>query len=169
MLSQAIKEGGPLAISRYIEGQGTALYNLAAGQGLEGVVAKRKSSLYYPGKRTKDWIKFKHLQDDDFVVCGYIEKGSGVVSLVLGQYDAAGNIVDKGHVTLGVSREAFAVISKVGEGRPLFPQKTEYDVKWLRPELVCTVKYMEKMATGGLRQPVFKGLREDKDPCDCEP
>lgn len=167
LLEKSVGENGRLAISRYIQGAGVALYNLAAKQDLEGVVAKKMDSSYHPGKRTKDWIKFKNLKDDDYIVCGYIEKGGGVISLVLGQYDAAGNMVDKGHVTLGVSQDSFRVISSVAEGRPLFPQKPEYDVKWLRPQLVCTVKFMEKTATGGLRQPVFKGLRQDKLPEEC--
>lgn len=167
LLKWSIGENGRLAISRHIQGKGVALYDLAAQQGLEGVVAKKMDSLYHPGKRTKDWIKFKNLKDDDFIICGYIEKGSGIISLVLGQYNTAGNIVDKGHVTLGVSHDAFRIISHTTEGHPLFLQKPEYDVRWLRPQLVCTVKFMEKTASGGLRQPVFKGIRQDKQPEEC--
>jgi ATP-dependent DNA ligase len=47
---------------------------------LKGIVAKRKDSKYYLDKRTKDWIKIKNLQDDDFVVCGYILKGGSIIS-----------------------------------------------------------------------------------------
>lgn len=167
LLKKAIGENSRLAISRHIQEKGVALYNLAAQQELEGIVAKKIDSLYHPGKRTKDWIKFKNLKDDDFIICGYIEKGGGVISLVLGQYDAAGNVVDKGHVTMGVPQDSFRIISREAKGAPLFPQKPRYDVRWLRPVLVCTVRYMEKTGTGGLRQPVFKGLRQDKLPEEC--
>ncbi|WP_312281037.1 RNA ligase family protein [Oscillibacter sp.] len=164
LLGKAVSENGTLALSRYIEQAGTTLYDLAAQQGLEGVVAKRKGSLYYPGKRTKDWIKFKNLKDDDFVVCGFIEKSGGVVSIVLGQYDGD-QLIYKGHVTLGVSKQAYQIISSIPISKALFADSEE--TVWISPVLVCTVKYMEKTASGMLRQPVFKGLRDDKTPKDC--
>ena len=165
LLEKSVSENGTLALSRYIEQSGTALYDLAAQQGLEGVVAKRKGSLYYPGKRTKDWIKFKNLKDDDFVVCGFIEKSGGIVSIVLGQYNG-NKLIDKGHVTLGISRQDFRVIS--GIPRSTAPFTDSEDTVWISPVLVCTVKYMEKTAAGMLRQPVFKGLRDDKAPAECQ-
>lgn len=168
LLQKMIKsENDRLAISRYIEEQGKALYEAAAKQGLEGAVAKRKDSLYQPGKRTKDWIKFKNLLDDDFVILGYIEKENNVVSLILGQYKV-NNLIYKGHVTLGVSREDFKIISRTKTAKPpLDAPKGNENAVWIKPELVCTVKYMEKTSNGGLRQPVYKGLRDDKDPKDC--
>jgi len=164
LLEQAVLENGTLAVSRYIDKTGIALYELAAQQELEGVVAKRKKSYYFPGKRTKDWVKFKNLQDDDFVVCGYIKKDGGIVSIVLGQYDH-GELIEKGHVTLGISRDDFQIISSVPRtSAPFFDHE---DTVWIKPVLVCTVKFMERTASGKLRQPVFKGLREDKEPKDC--
>ena len=169
-LSKAVKENGRVAVSRVIEGRGKALYALTEQQGLEGVVAKKKDSLYYPGKRTKDWIKCKNLQDDDFVVCGYIRKSEGVTSLVLGQYKD-GALTYKGHVTLGVSVPNFRRIEAAPRiAAPSFPVPAgsgNERAVWLEPELVCTVKYMEKTRGGGLRQPVFKGLRDDKAPDSC--
>lgn len=166
LLERTVSENGTLAISRVIEESGIALYDLAAGQSLEGIVAKRKGSLYYPGKRTKDWIKIKNLQDDDFVVCGYIDKGNGVVSVVLGQY-GGDRLVYKGHVTLGISRDDFRAMTQAPRSNPIFDD-TGDEIVWIKPELVCTVKYMEKTASGMLRQPVFKGLRSDKEPKDCQ-
>lgn len=168
LLQKVIKsENDRLAISRYIEEQGKALYEAAAKQGLEGAVAKRKDSLYQPGKRTKDWIKFKNLLDDDFVVLGYIEKENNVVSLVLGQYQKS-KMIYKGHVTLGVSREDFKIISGTRTAKPPFaPPKGNENAVWIQPKLVCAVKFMERTSNGGLRQPVYKGLRDDKAPKDC--
>ena len=167
-LSLAVSDSPTLAVSRTIEGQGIALYNLTEHQGLEGIVAKRMGSLYYPGKRTKDWIKCKNMQDDDFVILGYIHKGSGVTSLVLGQYHA-GEIVYKGHVTLGVSSEGMQRIEQCGKlPAPSCPVPAgNENAVWVRPVLVCTVKYMELTSSGSMRQPVFKGIREDKRPEDC--
>lgn len=168
ILDSTVKEGGRLAISRYIEEKGTDLYNLTVDKGLEGVVAKDKVSKYYFDKRTKDWIKIKNLQDDDFVVCGYILKDKGVTSIVLGQYGDDG-LQYKGHVTLGVSGGSFRKIRELPRiSSPAFdaPVGNENAV-WVEPVLVCSVKYMEKMQSGALRQPVFKGLRDDKLPGEC--
>ena len=168
LLQQAVKtENSRFALSRIVEGKGVAFYNLAAQQGLEGIVAKRKGSLYYMGKRTKDWIKFKNLQDDDYVVLGYIPKENHVASIILGQY-RGDQIVEKGHVTLGVAGDDFQEIRKMPKTEaPFSAQKDLHSAVWIKPGLVCTVKYMEKTAGGGLRQPVFKGLRDDKEPKEC--
>lgn len=168
LLEETFRENETLSVSRYIEKNGVALYDLAAQQGLEGVVAKRKDSLYYPGKRTKDWIKFKNLLDEDFIICGYIQKPNNVVSIILGQYDKVGKLIYKGHVTLGVSRMDFVKIASLPQGQIYFPAQANVGAVWVVPELVCTVKYMEKTTKGGLRQPVFKGLRDDKEPNECQ-
>lgn len=168
LLQQILKsENERIAITKYIEKQGIALYEAAAQQMLEGVVAKRKDSIYSLGKRTKDWIKFKNLMDDDFVVLGYIEKDNNVVSVILEKYKE-GTLIYKGHVTLGISREDFKIISQLKTSQAPFniPKGNENAI-WIKPELVCTVKFMEKTSNGGLRQPVYKGIRDDKAPQDC--
>lgn len=170
LLESVIKEESPrFAVSRWIEGQGIAYYELAKSQNLEGIVAKRKDSRYYCDKRTKDWIKCKFLKDSDYVVCGYIPKENHMTSLVLGQY-REGRLVYKGHVTLGVGGEAFQKICAVPtlQEPPMDVPKENENAIWVRPNLVCTVKYMMKTESGSLRQPVFKGLREDKRPEECE-
>ena len=169
LLASVIKQESSLfAQSRFIEEKGIAFYDLVEKQNLEGIVAKRKDSKYYFDKRTKDWIKIKYLQDDDFVVCGYIIKENNVTSIVLGQYKDGG-LVYKGHVTLGISSEDFREIAKQNKlASPPFevPAGNENAV-WVEPVLVCTVKYMMKTQSGGMRQPVFKGLRRDKSPEEC--
>lgn len=168
LLKKVIRaENDRFAMSRYIEGQGKALYEAAEKQELEGVVAKRKDSPYLMGKRTKDWVKFKRLFDDDFVVLGYIEKANNVVSIILGQYNDT-TIKYKGHVTLGVSREDFGIISHMPEIDNPFPaEKGNEDACWILPELVCAVQWMPRK-NGALNQPVYKGLRDDKAPEDCK-
>lgn len=167
-LHKAVKEGGRLALSRVVDGRGVDFYRLAEEHDLEGIVAKRKDSIYIQDKRTKDWIKIKNLKDDDFVVCGYIRKGNHMTSIILGQY-LDGELVYKGHVTLGVGGKPFArIVEHPTIDAPPFPAPAcNKNAVWVRPELVCTVKYMEKTASGGMRQPVFKGLRDDKNPEEC--
>lgn len=162
------KESARMAISKYIEEQGISFYELAEQQNLEGVVAKRKDSIYIEGKRTKDWIKIKNLKDEDYVVCGYIYKDNHMISIVLGQYDD-GQLIYKGHVTLGVGGDNFRTIKSTAQiDKPAFlPPGGNEDAIWITPTLVCTVKFMDYTSNGGMRQPVFKGLRLDKQPEDC--
>lgn len=163
-----ISENGRFAVSRFIEKNGIQFYALAEQQELEGIVAKRKDSKYYFDKRTKDWIKIKYLQDDDFVVLGYVPKENSMNSIILGQY-SNGRLVYKGHVTLGVGGEPFRRIKTLNKTDCPFSEipKGNENAIWVTPELVCTVKYMMKTESGGMRQPVFKGLRDDKLPEEC--
>lgn len=170
-LRQAVTDSAQMAVSRIFEADyALNLFQLTQEQGLEGIVAKKKDSLYFPGKRTKSWLKMKHMMDDDFVVCGYIRKANRMVSLVLGQY-CGEELVYKGHVTLGVGGIAFAQIQAqptVSELRFTNPSPEDERTVWLNPVLVCTVQFMHHTKNGGMRQPVFKGLRMDKLPNECK-
>lgn len=170
-LQSVVKESERLAVSRYFEGNGTTLYDWAKAQSLEGVVGKRKDSLYFQGKKTHDWKKIKYLQDDDYVVCGYIRKDKHMSSLILAQYDAGGILQYKAHVTLGAGGQPFQKILEQPRAiRPpvAYPASRGHeDIVWIFPALVCKVEYMEKTQKGSLRQPVFRGLREDKQPEEC--
>lgn len=170
LLQRNVVESERLSISRYIAGKGIAFYRLAEERGLEGIVAKKSASRYYPGKRTHDWVKIKNLLDDDFVICGYIRKRQGITNLVLGQFHE-GTLVYKGHVTMGITNDAFKVIQLC----PVLSSPTleapdghgNEQAVWLEPKLVCTVSFMERTSGGGMRQPQFKGLREDKKASEC--
>ena len=173
LLRSVVKEeNSRFAVSRYIEEKGKALYELAKQNDLEGVVAKKKDSRYYFDKRTKDWVKIKYLKEEDLVVCGYIYKENNIVSLVLGQYHD-NELIYMGHVTMGISKDDFSIITSQREidKAPFreYPHNRSGNDRaiWIAPELVCTVKYMEKTSSGGFRQPVFKGLRLDKSKEEC--
>lgn len=168
LLSSIVKkENERFAISRYIEERGSALFELTKEKHLEGIVAKRKDSIYRLDHRTKDWIKCKHLLEDDFVICGYLEKERGIVSFILGQYKDK-DLIYRGHVTMGASLSFFNDF-KVEKGScPFFevPTGNEHAI-WLKPQLVAIVKYMMETEQGSLRQPVLKAVRDDKDPLQC--
>lgn len=167
ILKEVVNENASLSVSRYVEASGKLLFDLAKQQMLEGIVGKKKDSLYWFDKRTKDWIKCKLMSTDDCIVCGYIQKDNNMTSLVLGQYD--GDIlVYKGHVTLGVSLRKLEQYSyKIIEYCPfgIVPKGNEEAV-WLEPNLVCIVESMPTEKEG-FRQPVFRGFRDDKAPRDC--
>ncbi|MGL5437428.1 MAG: DNA ligase [Lachnospiraceae bacterium] len=168
LLSELINENNYISVSRYIEENGIRLFQATKEKGLEGIVAKRKDSKYYFDKRTKDWVKCKHMWTDDCVVCGYIRKPNNMTSLIIGQYDNNG-LVYKGHVTLGVSLQALYEHSPRETDTPPFKTAPEGNTEavWLVPELVCIVESMPS-DMGGFRQPVYKGIRDDKAPEDCK-
>ncbi len=165
ILKSTVTETPKLAISRFIPEKGIELFEVAKSQKLEGVVAKRMSSRYYFDKRTKDWVKFKLLADKDFVVCGYINKEKGVTSIILGLYNGT-ELTYQGHVTFGVRYGALRSLKTTEHSPFLVTPPGNEDAVWFQPDLVCVVQYMPN-DKGTLRQPVFKGFRDDVDPKDC--
>ena len=153
-----------MAISRYITGEGIKLYEIAAAQKLEGVVAKDSSSFYHMGKRSKSWIKFKRMADEDFVVAGYIRKAQNTYSIILGKYQN-GILLYKGHVTSGVTRYSIEeLVPQEKSTISIFPLGSgNENAVWVVPDHICIVEYMPN-SKGALRQPVFKGYRIDVDP-----
>lgn len=166
ILADTISENHLLSASRYIETNGKLLFDLAKQQELEGVVGKKKDSLYWFGKRTKEWKKIKVMADYEAVAIAYIPKSNNMTSLVLAQYDDNNSLVVTNHVTLGVS------LSKLKEGGmqisccplPNIPKGCEKAI-WIKP-LICTIEYMPS-GKEGFRQAVFKGIRNDKLPEEC--
>ena len=155
-LQELIRENERMAVSRHIPEKGKQLFQLTVKKELEGVVAKRASSLYFQGKRTKDWIKFKRMADMDFIICGY-QLGK-VTSLVLGEY-LNGELKYAGTISWGVRREVVKALKKgccPFQNRP----KIDGEVVWCKPERTCVVEYMPN-TIDALRQPVFKGIRDD--------
>ena len=164
ILSKAVKEGYNLSVSRYIEEMGTAFFEIAKAQELEGIVAKRKGGLYHIGKRTRDWLKIKVMQDEDLLVLGYQPDEDGKVKdLILGYYDEEGKLQCRGKVYLGISEEERRIIENFAmQNRIQKPWFGKYkNAVWLKPQLVGTAHFMHETESGGMRQPVWKGLRDD--------
>lgn len=163
ILSKAVTEGHNLSISRFIEKNGIAFFELAKQEELEGIVAKKKDGLYHIGKRSREWIKIKVMQDEDLLICGYQSDDNGFVKdLILGYYDEDNKLQCRGKVFLGVSAEERKIISdyaKKNKVNTAWFDKYKNAV-WVKPELVGTVHYMHETDNGGMRQPVWKGLRE---------
>lgn len=166
ILTKTVSENSFLSVSRFIETKGKALFEMAKEQQLEGIVGKKKSSLYWFGKRTHEWKKVKWMKDEDFVCIGYIPKEQGMTSLVLAKYDDENRLHIVTHITLGVSRAKMKQ-SGVREGKCVLEQIPDKhkDAVWLEP-VICTIEYMPSDGEG-YRQAVFKGFREDKLPEEC--
>ena len=164
ILSKAVKDGYNISVSSYIEEMGTAFFEIAKAQELEGIVAKRKGGLYHIGKRTRDWLKIKVMQDEDLLVLGYQPDEDGKVKdLILGYYDEEGKLQCRGKVYLGISEEERRIIENFAmQNRIQKPWFGKYkNAVWLKPQLVGTAHFMHETQSGGMRQPVWKGLRTD--------
>ena len=156
---------------------GRALLEAAEERRLEGIMGKRVDSRYLPGKRSRDWLKFKTHGEEEFVIAGYT-RGQGrregsFGSLVLARYGAGGELEFVGNVGTGFDeREIERLLKKL---RPLERKDTPFpavpkmprirkgDVVWVEPKLVAQTKFAEFTHDGHLRAPVYLGLREDKD------
>ncbi len=143
----------------------------ACAQGLEGLVGKRADA-QYTSTRSVSWIKLKCTRRQEFVVCGYTDpKGSrsGFGSLLLGVNDAEGHLRYAGSVGTGFDEEMLhglkARLATLATGKPPFFE-TPRGVKghWVKPRLVAEVAFTEWTGDGRVRHPVFRGLRNDKDP-----
>ncbi len=164
ILNKAVSEGHGLSISRYIEKNGKAFFELAKQEQLEGIVAKKKDGLYHIGKRTHDWVKIKVMQDEDLLVCGFQPDEDGKVKdLILGYYDDNDKLQCRGKVYLGVSETDRKIIGEFAKKntvkRPWFDKYK--NAVWLKPELIGTAHFMHETESGGMRQSVWKGIRAD--------
>lgn len=168
ILDKTIIVSDRIAVSKAVENKGIELFNLTKKNGLEGVVAKKKESKYFYGKRSKEWIKFKNMIDEDYVVLGYIPKHNNMTTLIIGQYTKGMEMLYIGHVTLGVNFNKLMHYNIAKIDTPpisIIPPGNENAV-WLEPNIVATVEYMYN-DNNNLRQPVFKGFRDDKLPTEC--
>ncbi len=154
---------------------GEALYEAALEQGLEGVMAKRRSSPYRQGKRAPDWLKVKTHNRQEFVICGYTQgqgrRAGRFGALVLGAY-RGGELEWVGNCGTGFTEQKIdGLLAWLGPLRtdasplrvvPKMPRVRAGDVGWVEPRLVCEVEFAEWTHDGHLRAPSFQGLREDK-------
>jgi bifunctional non-homologous end joining protein LigD len=154
---------------------GRALYEAAEQQGLEGIMAKRADSRYLPGRRTRDWLKVKTHGRQEFVVVGYT-RGSGRRVGTFGSLVLAVNDGDRlryvGNVGTGFDDAEIRRLLKLLKPLerkdppldevPKMPRVRKGDVIWVEPRLVAEVEFSQWTHDGRLRQPSYKGLREDK-------
>ena len=142
----------------------------------EGVIAKRAAGLYHSGKRTREWLKFKAIQEQEVVIVGYTEPRRSrkyFGSLVLAVRDKANKRWEyAGHVGTGFDqaelKSLYGTLQPLRTSKKPFDQKVKYEnaTAWLIPKLVGEVKFTEWTSDGEMRHPVFLGLRTDKEALD---
>jgi len=171
-----------IKIADYVEATPTDLLSAVRKQGLEGIIGKRKDSLYEPGKRSGAWIKYRINRGQELVIGGYVPGPHGLDSIIVGYYKGDDLVyvarVRNGFVPAS-RRQIYEKLrsletpacpfvnlpethrSRWGEGL------TAEDMKkcvWVRPKLVAQIEFLEWTESDHLRHSKFVGLREDKDP-----
>ena len=151
---------------------GAALHTATREQGLEGIVAKRRDSRYQPGRRSPDWIKTPHRHHQSAVVGGWRpETGNSaqIGALLLGVPDEDGALLYSGRVGSGISGSVSArLLARLAplhtDSSPFaddVPRIDAHGAVWCVPEVVVEVRHLGWTTGHRLRQPVFRGLRDD--------
>jgi bifunctional non-homologous end joining protein LigD len=174
-----------IKMSELIKDNGAKAFEQARQLQLEGLMAKRSGSVYTISQRTKDWVKIKTEKRQELIIGGYtVNEGTNKLfsALLLG-------IMEKGKfhfvapVGTGFNKKMqeeilkklkphesttcpFAEIPEYNKPSRFRPNPPKAIVKWVKPKLVAEIAYRELTSSGAIRQPSFKGLREDKKPSE---
>ncbi len=170
LLERSIDFADPLRLSTHRAEHGLAYYEEACRRGWEGLIAKRAGAEYRPGSRSRDWLKFKCLDRQEFVIGGFTDpQGSrvGFGALLVGYHDDD-RLRYAGKVGTGWTDQQLRDLRErldelEGDRSPFDEEVPERDPHWVRPELVCEVGFSEWTGDGRLRHPRFLGMRTDKD------
>ena len=164
----------PLRYTEHRENDGEAYYAEACRQGWEGLIAKRADAPYRAG-RSRDWLKFKCETNQEFVIGGFTDPQRsriGFGALLLGYYEASGQLVYAGKVGTGFDtrtlRSLHGDLSAIERDTPPFGagDLPRSGVHWTEPSMVAQVGFSEWTRDSQLRHPRFQGLRRDKAATD---
>jgi len=174
-----VVEASGLLLSRELPGTAAEVVEAVQEAGLEGVVAKRRTSLYKPGKRNGDWIKLKIEHEQEFVIGGYRPGRDGMEALLVGCHERqalrfAGivrtGLVKRLRLQIGAQLRAihsaacpFGDLPGTGSSHPSgLTTEDIAEIQWVEPRLVAQIRFAEWTADQRLRHPRFIGLRSDK-------
>ncbi len=171
ILQDLLPEDDPvIKYSDHIQTKGKDFFKIALKQGLEGIMAKKANSLYQVGLRSQDWVKIKVNQRQEVVIAGFTQPRNTrkyFGSLLLGIYDGD-ELVYIGHTGSGFNVKSLESIFKklqplITNQSPFVKKpKTNMPATWVKPKLVCEIKFSEWTKDRMARHPIFMGLRDDK-------
>lgn len=181
ILKAVLPKNNSILVSEHFETSGIHFLEEAKKLGLEGIMAKRKDSIYHVHNRSKDWLKIKANKRQEVVIAGFTlndDSSKLFSSLLVGVYEGK-KLIYTGKVGTGfnvklqkemmelfkpliVSKAAFSEEPDVNKPSRFRPNPPHATVTWLKPELVCEVSFTELTSDGVMRHPSFNGMREDK-------
>ncbi len=170
LLQSIIKKSPVVKYSEHLFERGIAFFNVSAEKNLEGIMAKKADSQYYIGKRTNEWLKIKNNKTQEAIIAGYTDPGGSrkyFGALVLAIKDE-GKLKYIGHTGSGFNqqslKEMWDLLQPLKQNKSPFEEKvkTNMPVTWVKPKLVCEIKFTEVTRDGMLRHPIFLHLRDDK-------
>lgn len=151
---------------------GENFFKVISDKEMEGVMAKRELGTYHAGRRSEDWLKIRNNQEEEAIIAGFTQpRGNRQYfgALILGVYDKKEELQYVGHTGTGFTEKKLEELYKKMKRltRMKSPFNREVPVNntatWLKPELVCNIKFTEWTKDGAMRHPVFLGLRIDKN------
>jgi bifunctional non-homologous end joining protein LigD len=171
ILKKILPKNKWIKYSDHIPQHGVKFFKAAQKMNVEGIIAKDATSPYRPGKRTLEWQKIKIHMQQEAVIGGFTEPRGGrkkFGALVLGVYEGD-KLIYIGHTGGGFNYESLSMVYE--KLKPLIQKnspfetvpKTNAPVTWVKPKLVCEVTFAEWTQDGHMRQPIFLGLRLDKN------
>jgi bifunctional non-homologous end joining protein LigD len=187
LLRKIIPENSLIRLSENFDSPVDTFLKKATEMGLEGIIAKKADSLYYPGLRSHEWLKIKTKHRQEVVIGGYTNnEGSNkpFSSLLVGVYDAdgygQGELVYTGKVGTGFNRKMqedmirqfkpyiskkppFRYVPDINKPSRFRPNPPQAKATWLKPKFICEISYAEMTRDGVMRHPSFEGMRSDKN------
>lgn len=174
LLFKVIPQNDHIRYSDHIIGEGVSFFEAVKKSGGEGIIAKSLESTYEIGTRSKQWLKIKTQNRQEVIIAGYTRSRgsrSHFGALILG-VEKNNELIYVGHTGSGFNEDSLEVIWKMLQ--PLrtddspFKEtpKTNMPATWVKPKLIAEVKFQEWTKDGQMRQPIFLGLRPDKDSKD---
>jgi bifunctional non-homologous end joining protein LigD len=154
---------------------GAALLEATRAQGLEGIIAKRLDCPYVPGRRSQGWVKVKNIRRTEVVIGGWLPGDGGragrLGALVVGFHDDEGALRYAGRVGSGfdeaeLRRMGALLAERARDDSPFEGRQPPKLTRFVTPDLVCSVDFSQWTSAHTLRQPSYKGLRDDIDPAD---
>jgi len=151
-------------------GDGAALLEATRAQGLEGVIAKRLDGTYAPGRRSQGWIKVKNIRRVEVVIGGWLGGEGGragrLGALVVGYHDEDGSLRYAGRVGTGfddreLTRLGRLLAARARDTSPFAGRQPPKLTHFVEPDLVASVDFTQWTSARTLRQPSYKGLRDD--------
>lgn len=176
-LKKILPESDIIKYCDHVAERGKDFFEAIKKQGLEGMIAKKADSVYREGNRSSEWLKVKNIVIEEAVIAGYTAARGGrkyFGALVLGNYQN-GKLVYIGHTGTGFNDKTLKDV--FNQLQPYVTDHSPFDTKvavnapvtWVKPQLVCNLKYSEITGEGHRRHPVFLGLRKDKNARDVHP